>query len=159
MPSSFRETFERRAPTLDRFVKRTKEAGLRFEAWLAKDSNFVRAGMAFVLCVGVAHLIPVLNMFCVCPWGLLAVKTVENSPWGVGKPPLVHWHNILSYRSAVLIDILEWCVATAAFAYLARKANVLALAFLAPLGILVVIILVQLGVRVCGMNFYWDLWH
>ena len=110
-----------------------------------EKKKYLGAALVFGGCVLAAHLVP----FIVCPWELLSVKGGSDN----------RFHNILSVRTAWLIDLVEWGLATSAFA---RAANRVRAAFLVPLALAVIAIVVvgvQMAVPMLGMKFVWEFWH
>jgi hypothetical protein len=105
--------------------------------------SWVGAALVIAGCLVAGHLIP----FLVFPWPILSAK---GGTFG--------WHNILSMRTAVLIDAIQWSLVIILFAWLARRTHPMLLLPFALATIAAVVVVVIVGVRSVGMEFFWELW-
>ena len=108
------------------------------------EKSWIGAALVIAGCLVAGHLIP----FVLFPWPILSAK---GGTFG--------WHNILSMRTAVLIDVIQWSLVIILFAWLARRTRPMLLLPFALATIVAVAVVVVIGVRSAGMNFYWELWR
>ena len=109
--------------------------------------GFFRAAAVFVLGLSALWLFPLsrLSMF---PYDLLAMKDSQHG-----------WHHVLSHPQATMLAVLQWTVATAIFAALARKARFVLLAPLALGAFTFFTVATHFAIHSLGMDLYRDLWH
>ncbi len=130
-------------------VNATSAAVRRRAQSVANRAGYLRAAAVFAIGVGVMWLFP-LSRFVMFPYDLLAMKDAAG-----------HWRHLLVHRDALALGCLQWSLAALIFAVLARKERTALLPPLALAGFTLVTIVMDVGVRLLGMDFYLNLniWH
>jgi hypothetical protein len=70
-----------------------------------------------------------------------------------------HWHYILSHSQADLLMFAFWAVVVLIFGICGRRLHFSLLILLSPFAFITAVLALEIGLRLRGMDVYWDLWH